>query len=739
MRIIIIFAKMASRALDFRNITSRIKFNREELLLTTLAGQLVTVFTIFDVCMIFVISLFIAWVKDKKLDCERQPVFMPIRPPGGFRLYAVILETGESPAGGTSARVFLRILGKYTSSPAFSLMCVSSQRTERGRKLFGSQNKDIFILSLPHYLGGIESFEVLTDRKGDSPPWFLRSIRVMCLDNHKCWKSRVGAWLRGDMKPYKLRAHIIGALSTREYLTKVFLQNYAWAFTWYRPLGSSFSCVQRCLIHWASVGSALGISHYFLYDIAIIENVRSGVITTPAYTANEVAQSAVIAALGGATFGFFLRVLVRGAAGGNKWARVDDKDDFSHLMGEGDLEYATGAVVQIPTTAFDDCLVSLKLTKQQIRAIKHITQCGVSECSLKARLDNPVCSSNVDCCYSKPPEEIEEEEEVQVEELNLAGTSWQDPADAAMEFNDKLMADRRGYKDDVVEEMNELHPEQNTAKSKPETKKMRDVVNRLWGMKILPSESKESERNLAPTVSARVVSSSDDTASEVEIEVIKSSASKSSGASKKSEGYDSLSEEESDEEIVTKSARTDSEINLTRRAENVYKIAPQWNDRKFVWVQAAEGGNEHHTIVHQRYDFADAGDCCLRRDEGLTLEAAINHYKGEEDQAPLGRVVEPDGSLANGVALLGALVGIAGVAYTINQRLLLPNADTLLYLYSVLFLLFLHPVVFTLVDGVFCALAASWARRRRILKSRRDNARRLREEVYAESVSSVAQ
>ena len=102
---------------------------------------------------------------------QRHPIFLPFRPPRGFRLYAVLLETGQSPAGGTSAKVFLRIVGKLTKTPGFTLICTSRQRRYGSKHIFGSQNKDIFILSVPHYLGGIESFEVMTDRRGDSPPW----------------------------------------------------------------------------------------------------------------------------------------------------------------------------------------------------------------------------------------------------------------------------------------------------------------------------------------------------------------------------------------------------------------------------------------------------------------------------------------------------------------------------------------------------------------------------------------
>lgn len=97
-----------------------------------------------------------------------QPVFIPYRPPNGFRKYAVLFETGQSPGGGTTSVIFIRLIGKLTKSPAFSL----SWSNEHGdRHLFWSQNKDMFIIAVPHYLGYIEEVEIMTDKTGDSPPW----------------------------------------------------------------------------------------------------------------------------------------------------------------------------------------------------------------------------------------------------------------------------------------------------------------------------------------------------------------------------------------------------------------------------------------------------------------------------------------------------------------------------------------------------------------------------------------
>ena len=57
---------------------------------------------------------------------------------------------------------------------------------------------------------------------------------MLSLDNYKCWKSNVGAWIRGDGKPYHIKAALAGVLSTKEYFFKVFLQNHFWTYAWFR-------------------------------------------------------------------------------------------------------------------------------------------------------------------------------------------------------------------------------------------------------------------------------------------------------------------------------------------------------------------------------------------------------------------------------------------------------------------------------------------------------------------------
>jgi len=53
-----------------KNISSKIWFNDQDMIESTLPGKLVTIFTIVDVVMIFVILGFISWIFDDKIGVE---------------------------------------------------------------------------------------------------------------------------------------------------------------------------------------------------------------------------------------------------------------------------------------------------------------------------------------------------------------------------------------------------------------------------------------------------------------------------------------------------------------------------------------------------------------------------------------------------------------------------------------------------------------------------------------------
>ena len=189
--------------------------------------------------------------------------------------------------------------------------------------------------------------------------------------------------------------------------------------------------------------------------------------------------------------------------------------------------------------------------------------------------------------------------------------------------------------------------------------------------------------------------------------------------------YDSLSEGESDVEIVTKSARTESEMDLTKRSERIYDSAPQWCDKWRIWLEHPSNGRFHHIAVNQRYRFtARASECCLREEtKELSFTEIVQRYAQQEREAPLGYVKARTPILANMLAFTSALLTTAALGFCTFQRLFLPNADTLIYFYAVSLLLIFHGFIFSTMDGLFWSFFSAWIRRRRMITRRMRNSR----------------
>jgi len=665
-------------------------------------------------------------------------------------------------------------------------------------------------------------------------------------------------------------------------------------------LGSSYTSGYRALILWVSVGCSVWINHYFLYDEKLLENIREHRIVTEQYTANDVAKAAGLSSMGGVLLAMILRQIIVLLSGGSKWERLDDKDDLSHLMKPGVLEYAQGAVVRRtafhPTSEYVSLTDLQYLTQEQRRAIKHITECKISDCSLKRIINDPFCAPHKDCCYSRDnggptsyytPTSASVQESFQQPHQTAAGTAQEeivqprisvplekkkqtagktadvpktarsprfnelcdceprlvqsDNITSHMQFHDakECCADRQvesctafcnpscgNPKCNNEYVSKKSHMQKASREDKPKiskTKPNRDersanVYNTPYTSmqtsltsKKLKSRKNISSKNegIAPQVSAQVslkngkqairskvinaksgnavlnqipsvsknkitksTRQSHDEGLKIDLEDKnktrifqgfnetpkydnkKSKRSKSKcgvpqvSARTESIGsdiffdaltgkepnennnypvgdlYDSVSEPESEHEIVTKSARTDSEINLVKRPANVYNTAPQWHDKYHVWIEAANGGLQHHMRLNRRYDFAVGGPDISSSNQLSKLERAIHNYLLEEQNIQAGEVNLPNTFLATllvGMLALGALFLLGHVVY---QRLFISNGDTVIFLYALVFSLLLNIILFSTVAAGFSAILAAYRRRKKILLRREQSTRR---------------
>ena len=186
--------------------------------------------------------------------------------------------------------------------------------------------------------------------------------------------------------------------------------------------------------------------------------------------------------------------------------------------------------------------------------------------------------------------------------------------------------------------------------------------------------------------------------------------------------FDSVSEAESDQEIVTKSARTDSEINLIKRPAQVYNSAPQWHDKYHVWTEAQTGGSQHHIRLNRRYDFAIGSGDIINLNHLSKLEQSIHSYLLEEQSVPAGVVKLPNTYFASFFAVLLALGALFISCYAVYERFFISNGDTLIFLYALIFSVLLNLLLFSTIAAVICSLFASYKRRNRILLRREKNA-----------------
>lgn len=162
---------------------------------------------------------------------------------------------------------------------------------------------------------------------------------------------------------------------------------------------------------WLSFAVALFGAHYLLYtwpydpDATIDQKTGLEIPIQYIVRGDNAVSSGVLAAGVGVVIGALFRLLIRNCSGSTKWARIDDKDDFGHVMGPDDLVFAHGAVVvasrplytgpkfpPFPPCVDDSVLKVLDtLTENQLEAVKHMADCNKEVCGMKVLMDTRTC------------------------------------------------------------------------------------------------------------------------------------------------------------------------------------------------------------------------------------------------------------------------------------------------------------------------------------------------------------
>lgn len=584
------------------------------------------------------------------------------------------------------------------------------------------------------------------------------------------------------------------------------------------------------MLQWTNVGISLGLAHAFLYQDGLLENIRSQTLTIPSYTPVDITISALVSSALGVWIGSIFRFSVQLLTGGTKQERVDDKDDFSHLIGPGRLKYDDGAVIRFSGVKIKEPDIKKEegaknfLTQEQMKLVMHIMECQEANCTLRNILNNPECEAGLNCCYSRKEtpvfassqqsalqmsssdsfedaatveDDVFEDVAVQEEESEIFENAFMQDEKSEI-FENAFMQEKKSeifenaflkdVESDVFEDTSTTKETPNMYASIPEiiktspsdstpestsssssssssieiqatnhsqnddcceckgqcfyenikiTKKnlsYKQKQKKSSKIRYRTRDSEDSEcevchngkciyeNDKVPHGSARAISKKKQSSSGIEEEISKDfSLHVSMGPEKKI--ADSLSEPDSDEEIIAKSARTEVQGHRVRRPEKIYAISPLWHDQYHVWIESPQGGSQHHKAMRRRYAVTNEQTLYLdERSKFLpVLDRIIYYYLIQEQVSPPGVVNLPGTLLATLVAVLGAFSGVLAAAFAVYQRVFVSNADTVIYLYAVMFSLLCNIVLTSTMNALFWAFVSTCMRRRHILKKRKRN------------------
>ncbi|KFO85930.1 Polycystic kidney disease and receptor for egg jelly-related protein, partial [Buceros rhinoceros silvestris] len=151
--------------------------------------------TLVTVLLIFVIYLLLfRWaIRKDRADREirGKVIVLPDNDPFDEVCFLVTLYTGSRWGAGTTADVFLQLIGQNGTSDAHCLRHPRYLSFQQG-------NIDCFLLTAKRDLGDICSFRVWHNNKGPSPSWFLSRVQVERMSTGKSWFFMCRKWLALD-------------------------------------------------------------------------------------------------------------------------------------------------------------------------------------------------------------------------------------------------------------------------------------------------------------------------------------------------------------------------------------------------------------------------------------------------------------------------------------------------------------------------------------------------------------
>ncbi|XP_029455901.1 polycystic kidney disease and receptor for egg jelly-related protein [Rhinatrema bivittatum] len=171
-------------------IPNPIDFRKAQL--SALQNNVVTLATVLTIFAVY-ISLAI-WARNKdKLDrfSKDQVIILPDNDPYDKVCYLVTFYTGSRFGAGTSADVFVKLIGTAGESQVHLIKCPDHQAFLRGAI-------DTFLLTTRNQLGDLYLLRIWHNNRGESPGWFLSRVKVEHLYSKKTWYFMCRKWLAID-------------------------------------------------------------------------------------------------------------------------------------------------------------------------------------------------------------------------------------------------------------------------------------------------------------------------------------------------------------------------------------------------------------------------------------------------------------------------------------------------------------------------------------------------------------
>ncbi|KAJ7329439.1 hypothetical protein JRQ81_015613 [Phrynocephalus forsythii] len=151
--------------------------------------------TMLTVLSIFIIYIFLAiWTmrKDKAdVDSRVHVIVLPDNDPFDKMCYLVTVFTGSRLRAGTTADVFVQLVGERAASDVHCLKHPEYLTFSRGAI-------DTFLLTCKNDLGNIYCLRVWHNNAGSSPNWFLSRVKVENIFTKQCWMFMCRKWLSLD-------------------------------------------------------------------------------------------------------------------------------------------------------------------------------------------------------------------------------------------------------------------------------------------------------------------------------------------------------------------------------------------------------------------------------------------------------------------------------------------------------------------------------------------------------------